>query len=81
MRSRQLRTPSRQREIAGQIAAAMASENESDSSGSDFEDVQISEKDMTALVELEQQLESNPASYDTHLQVHLSRFRCPSSGR
>ena len=59
----------------------MASEDESDSSGSDFEDVQISEKDMAALVKLEQQLENNPASYDTHLQVQLSHIRCPSSGR
>ena len=59
----------------------MASEDESDSSGSDFEDVQINEEEMAALVELEQHLESDPASYDTHLQVQLSRFRCPSPGR
>lgn len=48
----------------------MASDNESDSS--DFEDLEISEKDMTALVALEQQLEANPSSYDTHLQVQIS---------
>ena len=46
----------------------MASED-SDSSGSDFEDVQMSDTDMSALVDLEQQLEGNPNSYDTHLQV------------
>ncbi|KAK9841647.1 hypothetical protein WJX74_009405 [Apatococcus lobatus] len=46
----------------------MASDDELDSSGSDFEDVQISEKDMTTLMALEQQLETSASSYDTHLQ-------------
>ena len=46
----------------------MASDD-SDSSGSDFEDVQMNDKDMSSLFELEQQLDGNPNSYDTHLQV------------
>ena len=34
----------------------------------------MSEKDMSALLSLEQQLQSNPSSYDTHLQVCLQCF-------
>ena len=48
---------------------------EDSSSDSDFEEVEASEEDITALAQLEEELEANPNLYDKHLEVlHQLRY-------
>ena len=41
----------------------------SDSDDSDYEEVEVSMEDMANITKLETELESNPNTYDVHLQV------------
>jgi hypothetical protein len=52
--------------------------SDSDSSDSDFEELDISPEDTRLLLKLEQQLKENPNLYDSHVQVHLRRRCCRS---
>ena len=48
----------------------------SDSEGSDFQDVDISEADMNLIIELESRLEQKPDLYDVHVQFIDVLRRC-----
>lgn len=41
----------------------------SDSEGSDFEEVDVTEEDSARIMELEGKLQDNPYQYDAHVQV------------
>ncbi len=59
-------------EMAEADVGGSGSDDDSDSSGSDFEELTISPEDTQLLMKLEQQLQDNPSLYDSHVQVRAA---------